>query len=116
MFCYQVRVVIKKDKTNEFVQSMGSFSRSIRKEKGCLDFGVYRDTENYEAFSVIGEWQTRQAMEKHFKNKNYDVLIGAIMVLGETLKINICRTEETGGFKLAKENIPLAAIMGTAPD
>lgn len=107
MFSYQIQVVIKENKVDEFVQSMGSFSPTICKEKGCLDFSVYRDTEKENSFSVIGEWRTRQAMEKHFKNKNFEVLVGAAKVLGETFRINIVESQETGGFKLAREKIAL---------
>jgi quinol monooxygenase YgiN len=42
---YQIKIVIKPYKTEEFVKSMRSFSRKIRKEKGCLGHSVYRDSE-----------------------------------------------------------------------
>jgi quinol monooxygenase YgiN len=48
--------VIKPYKTDEFVKSMRSFSRKIRGEKGCLGYGVHRDIEKRNTFSVIGEW------------------------------------------------------------
>jgi quinol monooxygenase YgiN len=46
---------------------MRSFSRKIRKEKGCLGHSVYRDSEKENTYSVVGEWKTRPAMVKHFK-------------------------------------------------
>jgi hypothetical protein len=46
-------------------------------------------------------------MDKHFKNKNFEVLIGAAKVLGETFKLDIGETPETGGFQLAREKILL---------
>ena len=105
MLFYQIKIVIKPYKTDEFVKSMRSFSRTIRKEKGCLDYSVYRDSEKENTFSVVGEWKTRQAMEKHFKTQNFEVLIGAARVLGETFEMNIAEVLETGGFKLAREQI-----------
>jgi quinol monooxygenase YgiN len=102
---YQIKIVIKRYKTDEFVKSMRSFSRKIRKEKGCLGYSVYRDSEKENTFSLIGEWQTRPAMEKHFKTQNFEVLIGAARVLGETFEMNLAEVFETGGFKLAREQI-----------
>jgi quinol monooxygenase YgiN len=102
---YQIKIEIKQYKTDEFVESMHSFSRKIRKEKGCLGYSVYRDSEKENTFSVIGEWRTRPAMEKHFKTQNLKALIGAARVLGETFEMNIGEALKTGGFKLAREQI-----------
>jgi quinol monooxygenase YgiN len=102
---YQIKIEIKKYKTDEFVKSMRSFSRKIRKENGCLDCSLYRDSEKENTVSVIGKWRTRPAMEKHFKTQNFEVLIGAARVLGETFEMNVARVLETGGFELAREQI-----------
>jgi quinol monooxygenase YgiN len=88
---------------DEFVQSMHSFARRIRKEKGCLGYSVYRDSEKENTYSVVGEWKTRQAMEKHFKTQTFEVLIGAVSVLGETFEMNIAEVVKTGGFKLVEQ-------------
>ena len=105
MLFYQIKIVIKKYKTDEFVQSMRSFSRKIRKEKGCLGGSLYRDSDKENTFSVIAKWRTRPAMEKHFKTQNFEVLIGAARVLGDTFEMNIAESLKTGGFELAKEQM-----------
>jgi quinol monooxygenase YgiN len=100
---YQIKIVIRQYKTDEFVDSMHSFSRKIRKEKGCLGYSVYRDSEKENTYSVVGEWKTRQAMEKHFKTQDFDILIGAARVLGETFEMNIADVLKTGDFELAEQ-------------
>ena len=105
MLFYQIKIVVKPYKTDEFVESMRSFSRKICKEKGCLGYSVYRDSEKENTYSVIGEWKTRPAMQKHFKTQDFEVLIGAARVLGETFEMNLAEVLESGGFKLAKEQI-----------
>ena len=105
MLFYQIKIEIKKYKTDEFVKSMRSFSHRIRKEKGCLGCSLYRDSEKENTFSVIGKWRTRPAMEKHFKTQNFEVLIGAARVLGETFEMNISEGLKTGGFELAREQM-----------
>ena len=105
MLFYQINIEIKKYKTDEFVKSMRSFSRKIRKEKGCLGHGVYQDSEKENTFSVIGKWRTRQSMEKHFKTQYFELLIGAARVLGETFEMNIAEVLETGNFKLPIKHI-----------
>ena len=95
MHFYQIKIEIKQYKTDEFVESMHSFSRKIRKEKGCLGFSVFRDFEKENTFSVVGEWKTRPAMEKHFRTQDFEVLIGAARVLGETFEMNIAEVLES---------------------
>jgi quinol monooxygenase YgiN len=103
LFFYQIKIVIKQYKTDEFVGSMRSFARRIRKEKGCLGCSVYRDSEKENTYSVVGEWKTHQVMEKHFKTQNFEVLIGAARVLGETFEMNIAEVLGSGGFELSTE-------------
>lgn len=113
---YQLKIVVKQYKTDEFVKSMRSFARRIRKEKGCLGYSVCRDFEKENTYKVVGEWQTRQAMEKHFKTQNFEVLIGAARVLGETLEMNIAEVLKTGGVKLAQEQMASQPKENTAAD
>ena len=105
MLIYQIKIEIKPYKMDEFVKNMCSLSPKIRKQKGCLDFSMYRDSEKENTYLVVGDWETRQAMEKHFQTQDFEVLIGAARVLGETFEMNIAEIVETGGFELAREQI-----------
>ena len=105
MLFYQLKLVVKQYKTDEFVKSTRSFAHRIRKEKDCLGYSVYRDSEKENTFSVVGKWKTRPAMEKHFKTQNFEVLIGAARVLGETFEMNIAEGLKTGGFELARKQM-----------
>ena len=105
MLFYQLKIVVKPYKSDEFVKSMRSFARRIRNEKGCLGYSVYRDSEKENTYSVIGEWKTRPAMEKHFMAQDFEVLIGAARVLGESFEMSTAEVQKSGGFELAREQI-----------
>ncbi len=105
MLIYQLKIEIKPYKPDEFVNSMRSFLCKICKQKGCLDFNVYQDSDKENTYIVVGEWKTRQAMEKHFQTHEFELLIGAARVLGETFAMNIAEVSKTGGFELAREQI-----------
>ena len=102
---YQIKIVIKPYKAEEFVKSMRSFTRKICKEKDCLGCSLFRDSEKENTFSVIGKWRTRPAMEKHFKTQNFEVLIGAARVLGDTFEMNIAEVLESGGLELTRKQM-----------
>ena len=102
---YQLKIEIKQNKLDEFAKSMHSFLPNICSQKGCLDFRVFQDTEMENSHIVVGEWKTHQAMEKHFKTHEFEVLIGAARVLGETFEMKIAEVSKTGGLELAREQI-----------
>ena len=105
MFIYVMKIVIKPYKTVEFDDTLRSISRNFLKAKGCLGYSVHRDTEKENTYSVVGEWQTRQTMEKHFKTSDYEVLIGAVRVLSENFEMNIAEVTKSGSLELAREQI-----------
>jgi len=45
MLICQLKIEIKPYKPDKFVHGMRSILSSIRKEKGCLGFSVYRDSQ-----------------------------------------------------------------------
>jgi quinol monooxygenase YgiN len=103
MLLYQIKIQVKPFKPDEFMDSMSSFIRTFRKEKGCVDFGVYHDSEMSNTYILVGEWKTRQAMKKHFKSHNFELLIGAARVLGKKFSMKIAEVSKTGGIDLARE-------------
>ena len=105
MLVYHIKIVIKAHKTDEFVDNICTLSHGFREEKGCFGYSVYRDIENENTYRLVGEWKTRKAMEKHFQTHDFEVLIGAARVLGETFAMNIAEVSKTGGFELAREQI-----------
>ncbi len=105
MLIYQLKIEIKPYKTDEFVNSMHSFLSKVRKARGCLGFSVYQDSEKKNEYIVVGEWKTRQDLEKHFKTREFELLIGAARVLGETFEMKIAEIVESGGFELARKQI-----------
>ena len=105
MLIYQLKIELKPYKADEFDKTMHAFSRRIRKQKGCLGFSVFRDYEKENTYSLVEEWQTRLVMKKHFQTQDFEVLIGAARILGETFAMKIAEVSKTGGFELARELI-----------
>ena len=105
MHIYQLKIKIKPYKPEEFISSMQSYLLNIRKEKQCLDFRVCQDSNEENTYIVLGEWETREAMKKHFHSQAFELMIGAARVLGETFVMKIAEISKTGGFEMAKKEI-----------
>ena len=85
--------------------STRSYIHTVRKEKGCLHFSMYRDPEKENSYIQVDKWKTRQALEKHFKTREFELLIGAARVLGEKFSMNIAEVSKTGGIELDTEQL-----------
>ena len=116
MFIYVMKIVTKPHKTAEFDTTLRTIARNFLKAKGCLGYSVYRDTEKKNTFMVAGEWQTRRAMEKHFKTHDYEVLIGSARVLSENFEMNIAEVTKSGSLELAREQITSPQCKSVAAD
>jgi quinol monooxygenase YgiN len=58
MFMYQLKLVVAENKLDKFVDSLRYLSSGIRKERGCLDFSLYRYFQKKNLYRVLGEWKT----------------------------------------------------------
>jgi quinol monooxygenase YgiN len=98
---YQIKIVIKEYKIDEFVDSLRTLVSGFRKEKGCLDYCVYQDLDEEHAFCIAAEWETDEAMRKHFLTQKFEVLIGAARVLGATYDMIMAEVLESEDFELS---------------
>ena len=98
---YHIKIVIQEYKIDEFVDSLPSLLSGFRKEIGCLDYRVYQDLDEEHAFCIVAEWETDEAMQKHFLTQKFQVLIGAARVLGEKFEMMIAEVLKSGDFELS---------------
>ena len=103
MIHYLIKVVIKHYKDDEFIGTMRTLSKKIRKEEDCVRFELYRDMEKDNVFTMVGVWKSRKAMEKHFQDQNYKVMVGAAKVLGESYEMKIAELLNKNGLELVLE-------------
>jgi quinol monooxygenase YgiN len=113
-FFYHTKIIVKKYKADEFIGCMRALLSEFRKEKECLSYSLCRDIEKEDTYSVVAEWQTRKAMEKHFQTLDFEVFIGAARVLGDAFEMSISEVKEKGGYKLAMRGFKTSSNQATA--
>ena len=82
-----IKIVVKKYKKEEFIECMHLYQANILRQPGCLGYDLYKDLDEENTYLLVGEWMTVQAMEKHFQTHEYELILGAARVLGETFEI-----------------------------
>lgn len=74
---------LKKNKDREFLQTWKSLVERIRKEKGCLSCNMYKEMTNQNILMILTKWKTRQELDVHLCSQNFNILKGAVNLLGE---------------------------------
>jgi len=87
MLIAHVKINVLPEKRIEFEQTVFSLQREFLKTKGCLNYHIYKDMELDSAYFLMGKWQNRETLDRHFQIKEFDVLLGAINNLCEPLEV-----------------------------
>jgi quinol monooxygenase YgiN len=98
---YQIKIVIKKYKIDEFVDFLHSLLPGFHKDKGCVDCCVYKDLDEQHAYCIVAKWETHEVMQEHFLTQKFEVLIGAARVLEETFDMIMAEVLESEDFELS---------------
>ena len=77
------------DKQKEVMQTLLSMIETAGQEKGCLSYDGFCDLEDDFAFSLVGEWATREDLNRHIRSERFSVLLGTKSLLTQPLGIAI---------------------------
>jgi len=63
------------DKLNEIIELYKELVELTRKEKGCIKYELYQDENNPAVLTMIEEWESKKALEDHFKAEHFVRLV-----------------------------------------
>jgi quinol monooxygenase YgiN len=95
------RVTVPNENRKEFCLTISSLLSLIRQEQGCWSYRFYRESEDRNAFVLIGEWKTRDAWNHHLQSDNFAILIGSLRLLGNRADVD---------FKLLSHVVGIEAV------
>jgi quinol monooxygenase YgiN len=72
------RVVTDAARREDLKRIGQAVARASRAEEGCLSYRVYEDTELDNEFVFVEEWESQQALERHFGTPHIAEFMGAI--------------------------------------
>jgi hypothetical protein len=53
----------------------------VKREEGCLTYGLYEESGDENTFALIGEWTTTDAWNDHLHSDNFAILLGSLSLL-----------------------------------
>ena len=98
MVVFRITMNVMPEKHLELMQTLLSMIESTAKKPGCLSFGVFCDIEDQNRFSLLGEWQTREDLDRHITSHQFSVLLGTKALLCEPLEIRILTVSRSEGM------------------
>lgn len=100
MIVSTTRLTVQPENRKEFFQTIAPLIRRIRKEKGCVTFSLFEESEDENALILVGEWQTQPDWFNHRAGENFAVLHGSVMVLSIRSKLDFKVLCQLGGIEM----------------
>lgn len=72
------RVQTSTELRDQLVQIGQAVAGASRQEPGCISYRLYEDTELENAFVFVEEWESREALERHFATAHIAEFMQAI--------------------------------------
>ncbi len=92
----------KPGKFQELYQVLQGLLPTIRKEKGCREWRIYRDVEDGEVFFLSGHWEAPANLEHYLRSTNGLALLGAIDLLSEGVAVKTGENAAWEGIDVLK--------------
>ena len=73
-----VRVPIKPEQRDRWLQLIRINAAQTRAEEGCESYRVCEDIETPNAFVLVEEWTSMDAQYEHFRNPEFGRLMGSL--------------------------------------
>ena len=86
------------EKRLEIMQTLLPMIEPTTKKAGCLSFGVFCGIEDENRFNLLGEWETREDLDRHIASRQFSVLLGTKALLREPLEIRILTVSLSEGM------------------
>jgi pentatricopeptide repeat protein len=83
------RGYFQEGKAEEAIKLYEELIEKTRKEEGCISYSLFRDIEDDSILTMIEEWKSKDALDKHFKTEHFTRLVPIIGKLRKKSEVNI---------------------------
>src|SRR5262249_5676829 len=66
-----VRMRVRPEKRDEFIQAMSDLTARARRAFGCVATHFYADSEDPNAFTLVEEWRRRRDLDRHVRSAEF---------------------------------------------
>ena len=77
------------DKAEEAIMLYKELVEKTREEEGCISYSLFRDIEDNSIVTMIEEWESLDALDKHKNTEHFTRVIPKIRELRKKSELNI---------------------------
>ena len=100
MIIFSLSVVVPKSRRGDLLHTVGALLGPTRVVPGCTGCRLYTDYENLNAFTLVEEWTSRAALDRHLASDAYKTLVGAIELSAEPPRVQFDTVAERAGLEV----------------
>lgn len=80
------KMIVKKDKVNDFISIFKEMIESTKNEEGYIQYEMYQDEENPALLIVLEQWDSREDFDKHLKSEHFERIVPRMseLIVGKT--------------------------------
>ncbi len=99
MIIFRIAMNVRPEKRKEIMQTLLSMIEPTHQEKGCLSYHVFQNIEDENSVSIIGEWETREDLDRHMRSDKFGILLRTKSLLKEKQGILIHTISHSEGME-----------------
>jgi quinol monooxygenase YgiN len=96
-------MLVRPERRSDLLGAMQGMLQPARVERGCLNYRLYEDVENRNAFVLLEEWATQKDLESHIRRDNQQQLLALMDLLSEQPELRFNTVSSTAGMDLIED-------------
>ena len=81
--------VYQEGKAEEAIALYDELVKETRKENGCIAYDLFRDKKDPDILTMIEQWESDEALEKHMKSEHFTRIVPMIAKMRKSSELNI---------------------------
>jgi quinol monooxygenase YgiN len=98
------RMIVRPERRSALLETMRGILEPARVERGCLNYRLYEDVEDKNAFVLLETWATQEELESHIRTDKQRRLLALMDFLREPPELRFNTVLHTAGMDLI-ENV-----------
>ncbi|WP_295449297.1 antibiotic biosynthesis monooxygenase [uncultured Thiodictyon sp.] len=100
MIVFSLSVLVPAADQADFLSSVGALLEPTRVVPDCIACRLYADIEDPNAFTLVEEWGSQAALDRHLTSSAYKTLVAAIELSARPPTIHFDRVEQRAGIEV----------------
>jgi quinol monooxygenase YgiN len=100
MIVFSLSICVPGSRRADFLKSVRGLLEPTRVLPGCLGCRLYADIEKPDAYTLVEEWASQEALDRHLTSSAYKTLVAAIELSAEPPAIRFDNVAQRAGIEV----------------